>query len=126
MAETPKREGVAVPQDFRGICGLYWEGNAWYETLGAGCATQEALELGQVCVVYACAKRRGVEHCGVCPEFPCQLLVNLAAQSGPKDARIESAEMRARLGDEVWAQWARDRKLWRAAFCPLRGGPTHT
>lgn len=127
MAEMRKREAAAtVPQDFGGICGLHWEGNAWYETLGASCATQETLDPGRVCPVYACAKERGVTQCGVCPEFPCELLVHLAAQSGPDDPRIESAETRARLGDAAWADWARPRKMWLRAFCPLRGGPTHT
>lgn len=127
MADAREPEaGDTTPKDFGGMCGLYWEGNAWYETLGAGCATQEQLHLGQVCPVYACAKERGVAHCGVCPEFPCSLLVNIAAQSGPDDLRIESAQMRAQLGDAAWAEWAKARKMWRLAFCPLRGGPTRT
>ncbi|MDR5683201.1 MAG: DUF3795 domain-containing protein [Armatimonadota bacterium] len=106
-------------RDFAGVCGLYWEASAWYETLGVTCGMQALAPLVNVCPVYACAKQRGVEHCGVCPEFPCHLLVNLSAQSGPGDPRIESAALRAALGDEAWAEWARAQQ-WAQAFCPLR------
>jgi len=54
----------------------------------------------------------------VCPPFPCPLLTNLASLSRG-DRRIESAALRARLGDEAWAEWARTQHLW-LAFCPLR------
>jgi len=126
VGKNERQNVETVPRDYGGACGLHWEGNAWYEMLGATCSTQETLNPGNICPVYACAKERGVAHCGVCPEFPCDLLVNLAAQSGPTDPRIESAEMRARLGDEAWTEWARGRKMWLTAFCSLRGGPTHT
>jgi len=111
------------PQDFAGICGIYWEGSGLYEALGAVCGTQE--ELGKICPIYACARRRGVTQCGFCPDFPCDLLVNLPARGGPEDLRIESAARRAETGDEIWAEWARrrPRKLWLDAFCPLRNVP---
>jgi hypothetical protein len=113
------------PQDFAGICGLYWEGSGWYEALGAVCATQEDLAQGKLCPIYACARQRGITHCGLCPDFPCALLVNLAAERGPADIRIESAARRAEMGDEKWAEWARTRprKLWLDALCPLRNVP---
>ncbi len=107
------------PEDFAGVCGLYWVGSAWYEVFEATCGTQGEARLVNLCPVYACAKARGVAHCGICPEFPCTLLSNLAALGGPEDRRIESAALRARLGDEAWAAWARGQRLWRS-FCPLR------
>jgi hypothetical protein len=125
VAQARKPE-TGPAQRLGGVCGLYWEGSAWYETLGVTCGTQEAGNLGNICAIYACAKERGVAHCGVCSEFPCDLLVHFAAEAGPGDERIKSAEMRANLGDEAWAEWARDRKTWRTGFCPLRGGGTHT
>lgn len=114
------------PQDFAGVCGLYWTGSAWYTTFEATCGTQGEVQLINLCPVYACARARGVTHCGVCPEFPCALLINLAALGGPEDRRIESAALRARLGDEAWAEWARAQKLW-LSYCPLRDhASTHT
>lgn len=111
------------PRDFAGICGIYWEGSAWYDVLPAECATQGEADLGKLCPVYACARDRGVSHCGVCPDFPCHLLVNLAAQGGGGDRRIESAARRAQMGDTAWADWARPQKLWLTASCPLRTQP---
>ncbi len=123
-ARNEPKEKV-TPQDFAGICGIYWEGSAWYEVLPADCATQGEVDLGKFCPVYACAKERGVTHCGMCSDFPCYLLVNLAAQSGGNDLRIESAARRTEVGDRAWADWARSQKIWTTAFCPLRNQPVH-
>lgn len=105
---------------FGAICGLYWEGSAWYATFGATCATQGEAALDKTCPVYACAREHGVEHCGVCEEFPCILLVHMAAQSGSGDQRIASAALRGELGDDLWVAWAREQRTWVAAYCPLR------
>lgn len=114
------RKVKATPEDFAGVCGIYWEGSAWYKALNATCGTQADAPLGKVCPVYSCAKRRGLAHCGLCDEFPCILLVHMAAQSGHDDIRIFSAARRAELGDEIWGAWARDQQSWRTAYCPLR------
>jgi len=118
-----KAASKVTPQDFAGICGIYWEGSAWYDVLPADCATQGDVDLGKLCPVYACAKERGVAHCGMCSDFPCYLLVNLAAQTGGNDVRIESAVRRTEMGDKRWAEWARSEKIWTTAFCPLRNQP---
>jgi len=109
-----------VADDYAAICGLYWEGSAWYATLGATCAAQGEAHLAKVCPVYACARDSAVAHCGVCPEFPCILLVHMAAQTGGGDPRIASASLRRELGDELWAAWARQQRMWVGAYCPLR------
>lgn len=121
MATRARRPAAkTAPSDFAGICGLYWEGSAWYDVLGATCGTQEDAQTGKICRVYVCAKEHRVEHCGLCQEFPCILLVHMAAQSGADDIRIFSAARRAELGDDVWSEWARDQKMWVNAYCPLR------
>ena len=113
------------PADFAGVCGLYWEGSAWYETLQVTCSTQGQVDLGKVCPVYTCARERQVAHCGTCPDFPCLLLVQLAAQTGGGDRRIESAARRAEQGDDAWARWARAQRMWLTHFCPLQTLPPH-
>lgn len=123
VVPAPPRKGT--PADFAGVCGLYWEGSAWYETLEVTCGTQGQVDLGKVCPVYACARERQVAHCGICPDFPCLLLVQLAAQTGGGDLRIESAARRAHLGEAAWANWAREQKMWLTHFCPLRTLPLH-
>ena len=111
----------AVEKDFGAICGLYWKGSAWYEVLGATCATQGEANLGKLCPVYSCAREHHVEHCGLCPEFPCILLVHMASLHN--DDRIASAAVRAEIGNELWASWAREQRLWTTAYCPLRTVP---
>lgn len=105
-------------RDFGTICGLYWAGRAWYEVLPGSCATQVEADLGKTCPVYICAEDHHVEHCGLCPEFPCILLVHMA--SVRNDDRIASAALRADVGDDLWAAWAQDQRLWTTAYCPLR------
>lgn len=108
------------PNDHAAICGLYWEGSAWYATFGATCASQGDAGLVKICPVYTCAREHGVEHCGVCPEFPCILLVHMAAQTGHGDQRIASAALRGELGNDLWVAWAREQRTWVGAYCPLR------
>ncbi|HET6948448.1 MAG TPA: DUF3795 domain-containing protein [bacterium] len=109
-----------IPNDHAAICGLYWEGSAWYATFGATCASQGDAGLVKICPVYTCAREHGVEHCGVCPEFPCILLVHMAAQTGHGDQRIASAALRGELGNDLWVAWAREQRTWVGAYCPLR------
>lgn len=123
MGATPATDPSGtkrVPEDFAAICGLYWEGSAWYEILEATCATQEEADLGKICPVYRCAKDHQVVHCGICSEFPCILLVHMAAQTGAGDMRIGSAARRAEVGDDLWAPWAREQRMWVKAYCPLK------
>src|SRR3972149_2438298 len=115
-----KAAGKVAPQDFAGICGIYWEGSAWYDVLPADCATQGDVDLGKLCPVYACAQERGVAHCGMCSDFPCYLLVNLAAQTGGNDTRIESAVRRTEMGDKRGAEGGRGEKNRATAFRPPR------
>jgi hypothetical protein len=108
----------AGQKDFSAVCGLYWAGSAWYEVLPGSCVTQAEDHLGKVCPIYTCAQDHHVEHCGLCPEFPCILLVHMASQRN--DDRIASAALRAGIGDDLWAAWARAQGLWTTAYCPLR------
>jgi|DewCreStandDraft_2_1066082.scaffolds.fasta_scaffold00357_63 hypothetical protein len=105
---------------FAGVCGVFAEGDPWYEENVPACTLQEMVEFRNVCPIYQCAKARGVPHCGVCPEFPCELLISFAAHDRPPRLRIESAAKRAELGDEAWMEWARGKKLWRGTLCPLQ------
>ena len=109
---------AAGEKDFGAICGLHWKGSAWYEVLQGSCATQADAHLGKICPIYTCACDHQVEHCGLCPEFPCILLVHMASLYG--DNRIASAAVRAEVGNDVWGAWAREQKLWASAYCPLR------
>jgi len=106
---------------YAGVCGAYWEGSAWYEALGFSCACQEQFLGAASCPVRLCARRRRVEHCGLCVHYPCALLVAFSERGGPEDVRVFSAARRAEYGDRAWAEWAREQLTsWLGAYCPLR------
>lgn len=102
---------------FDGVCGLYWERSAWFTGAIPSCGRQEVVPLPNVCPVYVCARERGLQHCGVCGEFPCILLVAFAAVG--RDDRIHSAELRALIGDVAWREQRRALPVPVRAFCPL-------
>jgi len=109
------------PEWYAGVCGAYWEGSAWYEALPFSCASQEEVVGQAACPIRLCAKRRRVEHCGLCVHYPCQLLLSFAARGGGDDLRVFSAARRAEYGDRPWAHWAREQFTdWLDAYCPLR------
>jgi hypothetical protein len=116
----PRRETRKGPEWYAGVCGTYWEGQAWYERLGFPCACQERVLGSGACPIRLCAKRRRVEHCGLCVHFPCELLLSFAGR-GADDVRVFSAARRAEYGDPAWAEWAREQLAsWVGSHCPLR------
>jgi hypothetical protein len=104
---------------FAGICGAYFKGDAWFEEHVPSCSRQEEVQLRNICPIYTCARQRGVEHCGACEEFPCQLLLLFAAHDARPGERVVSAAMRAALGEEGWAAWASERSFV-GVLCPLQ------
>ncbi len=51
-----------------------------------GCDANKGQMFWGECRVYPCAAKHKVEHCGVCGEFPCDLLVGqFDPELGPKD-----------------------------------------
>ena len=56
----------------------------------------------EVCPVYGCAvEKHGVEHCGLCGEYPCELLVSM------RDPTMSDAEYEAALANKKAALEAR-------------------
>ncbi len=41
-----------------------------------GCEKQKGYPFWGECKLFACAKDHDIEHCGLCPDFPCDLFVN--------------------------------------------------
>jgi len=61
---------------------------AWKEKIDAGEATVDEVE----CVKAKCCLEKGYEHCGFCPELPCQWLVDMYAHPewGDKGSRLNN------------------------------------
>lgn len=47
-----------------------------------GCANMDAPFWGGVCQVKSCCEGRGLEHCGLCEEFPCVMLSEMGKEQG--------------------------------------------
>ena len=55
------------------------------------------------CEVYDCAVGRELEHCGLCQDFPSDLLLSYAYHEQEGDrARVGNCAIRARIGTEAW------------------------
>jgi len=58
-----------------------------------GCDVVKGKPFWGECEVYTCIAEHGVEHCGLCGEFPCDLFINHYEEAAPEGQR--SAVFRA-------------------------------
>lgn len=59
-----------------------------------GCMNMDAPFWGDCCPIKDCCKKKGIEHCGVCPTFPCDLLKQFSydPKQGDNGKRIEQCK----------------------------------
>ena len=91
-----KRRLAAVCGRYCGDCDAYQGGSC------CGCGYQLGQTLGGECAVFQCCiVERGLEHCGLCPDFPCQVFVSHAA---PMEVarRYRALRRRAEIGTSTW------------------------
>lgn len=91
------------------VCGRYCGKCVWHlgerNSLCPGCNVHEGHPRWGECQVHSCVSDHDVEYCGVCGEFPCDLLMNYydpGNPEGPRNAAIRVAinAYRAKHGDE--------------------------
>lgn len=71
-----------------GSCGFYCPACPTYRAGNcAGCAAEHA---PGDCFTHDCVQRRGLDFCGHCPEFPCQVIL-----TRPKTTLL----------DRAWLEW---------------------
>lgn len=73
-------------------CGILCSECAYKEQTGClGCRNISKPFWGESCPVKACCEGRGLEHCGLCEAFPCQLLHQFSydEEQGDGGKRIE-------------------------------------
>jgi len=73
-------------------------------------------ELHPECIFAICCADRGVEHCGLCEDFPCAALAEFFPDDDPRCApgyHIESLRRRAWIGTPAW--------LWEQGVPPPSG-----
>jgi hypothetical protein len=47
-----------------------------------GCTCMEHPFWGGECLVKTCCEKRDFDHCGLCPDFPCDMLSNMGKEEG--------------------------------------------
>ena len=101
---------------FAPCCGIYCGDCPFLDTQCTGCGHVKGKPFwtaqmpGGVCPLYDCCRNRKIlEHCGLCPEFPCRTFLELrdpnmteeAFQKALKDRR-ESLTRRTAIGTAPW------------------------
>jgi len=101
-------------------CGAYCENCLSYKKRCDGCFETSghcplAREQGKdVCPIWECATRRGVDHCGVCGDFPCDIFFTWYNPSRGVVGilrRIGLLAFRKKVGDEAWVKWLQQNKV---------------
>jgi len=91
-----ERRQAAVCGKYCGGCDMYVEGTC------CGCGYQLGLTCRGECALFQCCVcQRGLEHCGLCQDFPCEVFLSHAA---PLDVarRYRALLHRAEIGTAAW------------------------
>ena len=76
----------------------------------AGCREMDGrhFHLPEGCATLECVKKKGLELCSDCPDFPCELLAPLADQAGryPHNFKLYNLCRIQRIGLDRWAEEA--------------------
>ncbi|UCH58018.1 MAG: DUF3795 domain-containing protein [Candidatus Bathyarchaeota archaeon] len=96
------------------VCGLicddceYFKGEK--EPRCLGCTAHGGKPFWGECPTYACVEEHGVDHCGLCGEFPCDRFVEMYDPSQGQVSAVVRAGIlayRAKHGDEKAAELSR-------------------
>jgi len=69
------------------------------------------------CRMMLCAKKRGVEHCFQCEEFPCGFLEEFSSDGVPHHKRtVENLKKMKEIGIEAWIE--EQKRKGQCLFCP--------
>ena len=84
-------ELIEMEKELHASCGAYCGVCEFYTKKKnphcPGCVSENGHLFWGECQLFACAKKHSVNHCGECPEFPCDLFVNqFDPAEGPKSA----------------------------------------
>lgn len=94
-----------MANDFAARCGIYCGDCKFREQMKCpGCVKAAGLMFWGECRVAICCNSRSLEHCGLCPEVPCDILNEFSydATHGDNGARIERCKAWAKEGFDAW------------------------
>jgi hypothetical protein len=135
----PKKDGFPAPdQKLAAVCGLFCEACSLYiatreeparltrlaaqfklteeEVACLGCRAGKRGPYCTTCHMATCARKRGVDFCSQCPDYPC---AELQAFQAERPHRLELWENLAQIREQGWQRWATDMR--RHYACPACG-----
>jgi hypothetical protein len=84
-----------------------------------GCGTPDRFALSKNCIFRRCSKGRGIEHCSLCNEFPCETLLGLYEDDMRSMGEAEKNARRIKdTGIDKWLEEADSR--WHCGQCGAR------
>lgn len=84
-----------MDQQMMGKCGTYCGDCEWIESTGCqGCQANAGKPFWGTCQVAVCAIEKGVYHCGLCSEVPCEKLIEAYQTPGHEDHGERLANLR--------------------------------
>ena len=87
---------------YAAVCGEYCLACDEIVASCRGCAYEWGCIETSDCAVFRCAAvERGIEHCGLCPDFPCDLF-RAGAEPARIELRIQTLVRRRDIGTERW------------------------
>ena len=107
-----------MEHNFAPVCGIYCGECPFLGSQCSGCGavkgkpfwTEELPD--KICPFYDCCRnRKKLQHCGLCPEFPCRLFYDLKDPNMTEEEhlkglndRIEALKTRREMGTEKWIE----------------------
>ena len=89
-------------------CGLWCEDCDSYTVKCAGCSTQKGKLFWGECSIYKCVSDKGLEHCGLCAELPCDQYFKTFLTYLPKEKhwrvffQMGDLTYRKKIGTAAW------------------------
>ena len=93
-----------MDETMKAMCGTYCGVCTWRESTGCpGCQANQGNMFWGECDKARCCIGRGYEHCGFCPDLPCQKMLDLFAdpEHGDGGARLNNLKNWV-AGNEVY------------------------
>ena len=80
---------------FESRCGLLCSECEYREKMNCDCLKNDKPFWGDSCPVKDCCEGRNYDHCGQCPDMPCELLIEFAydKEQGDDGKRIETCRI---------------------------------
>jgi hypothetical protein len=101
MASSSVDLNLATP------CGSYCGECEYYKKGCAGCGYVKGKPFWGECRFYSCVREKGVEHCGLCAEFPCDhFMATFDPKHGQQSVFYRAGQLayRKKIGTKAWLE----------------------